>query len=124
VRCWGDNGWGQLGDLTLGPLPSGTNFAGYTDVTALWAQGYHTCVRRSGGEIRCAGRNSDGDFGLGNDVYDYPSPVLAFPGAATVAPGDMHVCSLTAGVVRCTGRNYQGSVGNGRDSRVPARVLR
>ncbi len=64
VRCWGHNGWGQLGDGTFGhrgPFSVGdvirtTTVQGLTGVARVAAGAYHTCALGFDGTVRCWGQ--------------------------------------------------------------------
>jgi len=71
VRCWGANGFGQLGygrNDNLGdneiPLAADVDFNG-ASVRQLVAGGEHTCaLLASSGAVRCWGRNQKGQLGI------------------------------------------------------------
>jgi alpha-tubulin suppressor-like RCC1 family protein len=64
VRCWGENGSGQLGDLTtIDRLTPVTLSIG--SVTQIAAGSGHTCVVIVGGDVACWGANSFGQIGNG-----------------------------------------------------------
>ncbi|MBI3786012.1 MAG: hypothetical protein HY270_21690 [Deltaproteobacteria bacterium] len=117
VKCWGNNGFGQLGDGTTTQrlTPVGVNGL-TTGVTALDASSGHTCAVTSAGGVKCWGDNSFGRLCDGTttqrltpvDVYGLPSAVTA------VAGGTEHTCALTlAGGVECWGLNNVGRLGDG-----------
>ena len=118
VRCWGWNGYGQLGDnsinatnsgspATVANLPSGT--------TALASGGYHTCAIVSGG-VQCWGRNPDGELGNGSIADSHVPVAVASPldsGVSAIAAGLYHTCAvISTGSVRCWGWNSNGQLGN------------
>ena len=60
VKCWGDNGHGQLGSGTTTNSPTPRTVTGITDATAISAGGAHTCALLAGGTVRCWGYSSRG----------------------------------------------------------------
>lgn len=117
VDCWGHNGGGQLGngttDDSLVPVP--VQQLGGTAL-AIDAGRLHTCAVMASGEVKCWGRNDDGQ--LGNFLTTrslYPDRMEALSGAAlSVAAGDIQTCVLMAtGTIRCAGRNAEGELGTG-----------
>ena len=66
LRCWGYNGWGQLGDGTdvnrLRPVAVSGLRRG---VTAVAAGARHTCARTATGNVRCWGYNLYSQLGDG-----------------------------------------------------------
>jgi len=128
VRCWGDNGSGQLGNDDLGvdteaPVPV-LNLAGggpLTGVTQISAGFGHTCARLGNGQARCWGDNSNGQLG-DDSLVTRPLPVVVLNAAGTapltgivaITTGQGHTCArLIANQARCWGDNLSGQLGIG-----------
>jgi len=131
--CWGDNGFGQLGDGTttsqsspvLVQAPPGVSFAAVT------AGRLHTCGVTPAGTAYCWGSNSVGQLGDGT-MIDRSSPVPVPPPTgvsfAAVTAGYSHTCGLAtvAGAAPyCWGGNGSGQLGDGTktDQSSPVLVL-
>ena len=73
VRCWGDNGDGEVGDNTIvsRELPTVTrnpvDTAPLKNATNLGPGDSHTCTVLANGQVRCWGDNDNGQLG-NNDV--------------------------------------------------------
>jgi alpha-tubulin suppressor-like RCC1 family protein len=129
VRCWGLNNQGQLGYGSSGTdAKIGDNEAPYTVgdvnlggalVSDVVTGGEHTCVLLRDGNVRCWGRNDEGQLGYGrnDDIGDNEIPLatnLNFNGATVrqLAAGNNHTCALLSnGSVRCWGYNGFGQLG-------------
>lgn len=77
VWCWGNNGFGQLGDGTSGStmnrtLPFEVGTVGVS--VSVSAGGGHTCAVTKGGSVWCWGANANGQVGDATTVKR-PSPV-------------------------------------------------
>ena len=120
VKCWGNNGYGQLGDTTTNDRASPVDVVGLSSgVTAVAAGWYHTCVLTTAGSVKCWGNNWYSQLGDGTsvqrtapvDVNGLTSSVIA------VAAGGFHTCArTTTGGARCWGGNWQGQLGDGTNS--------
>ena len=120
VRCWGSNAYGQLGNGTTTPsttpvaVLATAGGAPLTGVTSLTAGNYHTCARLSDGSVRCWGRNTSGQLGIGStSSRSLPTTVKSLSGATLVAGGASHTCArLSTGRLKCWGANTYGQLGD------------
>ncbi len=118
--CWGENGFGELGDGTTidRSLPVPVALPASTPLVSLHAAGAHTCGRTAAGAVYCWGYNVHGQLGNGSTVnsstpvaVSMPSGVASF---ASVMGGAEHTCGLTAvGEAYCWGNNSLGQLGDG-----------
>jgi alpha-tubulin suppressor-like RCC1 family protein len=130
VRCWGSNGYGELGDGTRVGRTTPTPADVIVDAMAVAVGGLHTCALLRSGGVRCWGLNrygqiGDGTSGLDADVLSPPATDVV-AGAVAVSLGDLHTCALLAtGRVRCWGAGATGALGNGNttDQPLPVDVL-
>lgn len=135
VKCWGDNGFGQLGYgnlTTIGDdeLPSSVgpislSAAPGVGATAIAAGGGHTCALLTSGSLICWGQSNNGELGYGNTqtIGDNEPPSSAGPVDVTRAPGvgvdhlvagRFETCALLSDrTVKCWGLNTFGELGYG-----------
>ena len=118
VRCWGDNGYGQLGNGAAGTVfTAPVTVTGVSNVLAISSGGSdRTCVLLAGGSLKCWGRNG-GALGNGT-VTAYSStavPVTGITTATMVSVGGDHSCAAngTSGDAWCRGTNGNGELGDG-----------
>ena len=121
VQCWGNNGYGQLGNNSFtnsltpvavsGPAGVGT----LTGVVAITAANTHACALSTGGGVQCWGRNNLGQLG-NNSITNSSTPVAVSglaSGVAAITTGFFYTCALTTGgAVQCWGSNRYGQLGN------------
>ncbi len=132
VKCWGANGYGQLGlgdHDARGDAPNemGANLPtvdlGTFEVDRVFTAGSSSCALSSSGKLKCWGRNHRGQLGLG-DIVDRGAepthmgqalPELDLGGTvADLAMGATHSCALMdSGAVKCWGANEHGQLGLG-----------
>ncbi|AUN98452.1 hypothetical protein C0V70_10115 [Bacteriovorax stolpii] len=117
VRCWGDNGSGELGygDNVIRLSPGGNiNLGGVaTQISIAYSS---SCALLNTGSMRCWGNNNWGQLGYG-DATSRPSPGGDVPlgvSATQISVGAGYACAVTnTGTIRCWGNNYHGQLGNG-----------
>lgn len=128
--CWGDNGYGQIGDGTFcNPLNGLVNCSravptpvlGLTDAVDITAGGSYNCAIRATSQAVCWGGNSFGQLGDGtrsdaetqNERY-VPTPVLGLDDAISISAGHHHACAIRgSSKPLCWGSNSGGQLGDG-----------
>ena len=130
VKCWGNDGSGQLGDGLIGPnRPTPADVIGLTSgVAAISAGGIHTCALTISGGVKCWGHDGNGQLGDGTKDPARPTPanvVGLTSGVAAISAGGSFTCALTtSGGVKCWGSNGDGQLGDDELSRpTPADVI-
>ena len=133
LKCWGGNSEGQLGqgDRSSRGVASGEmaslssiNFGSGLTAEQVSAGGEHTCAILSNAQLKCWGRNNEGQLGLDDrfDRGDNPHEMLSVPGvdlgeglrAKRVSTGRYHTCALLSNdKLKCWGKNSDGQLGQG-----------
>jgi hypothetical protein len=84
IKCWGDNGSGQLGDGTTTTHLTPVDVSGLGSRVAVIAVGAnHTCAVTAGGGVKCWGDNDAGQLGI-NRLW-IPVDVVGFGGGQVSA---------------------------------------
>jgi hypothetical protein len=135
VKCWGSNGFGQLGQGNtttrgdnageMGDALVAVDFGAVHTAVSLAAGDNHTCARLENDAVKCWGRNDLGQLGLGNTTNrgdnggemgdSLPAVSLGMGRTAVeLIAGQYHTCArLDDGGVKCWGRNDFGQLGLG-----------
>jgi alpha-tubulin suppressor-like RCC1 family protein len=123
LRCWGHNNAGQLGDGTTDPhtnaiqVSNRTNTGPLTGVADVALGGDSSCALLRNGEVRCWGKNDDGQLGNGTRITSYLPVVVQkagggrLTGVIALASGDRHVCAVLGNHrILCWGDNVYGQL--------------
>ncbi len=75
AKCWGHNGYGQLGDGTKTDRNAPTDVVDLKDAVELAAGDHHTCARLADHTVKCWGKNVFGQIGDGT-LEDQTKPTF------------------------------------------------
>lgn len=120
LKCWGENGVGQVGNTTgqrslkATAVMSEDGFSAVSGAISVSAGWDSSCLVVSGGVGKCFGANMNGLLGNGltgsSGTLGVPLNIINVTNFTDVVAGYMHSCGLTSiGGVYCW-----GTVGNGR----------
>jgi alpha-tubulin suppressor-like RCC1 family protein len=120
VKCWGDNGAGQLGDGTHTERYNPVDVSGLTSgASSISAGVFHTCALLNSGGVKCWGWNGYGQIGT-NAPQTQEGPVNVEglgSQVSSVVSGGYHSCALlNSGGVKCWGYNNYGQLGDGTNT--------
>lgn len=129
VKCWGDNGFGQLGNGTTvnqsSPVDvrtSATNARPLSGVAAISLGHGHVCALTTAGGVRCWGDNQAGQLGDGSTklsgapvvVRSTPTKRAPLAKVASISVGAFFSCArMPNGLAKCWGDNSSGALGDG-----------
>jgi hypothetical protein len=135
VKCWGNNGNGQLGqgDIVdrgdepdeMGDVLVPVDLGVGRTALAITARDLHTCALLDDGAVKCWGDNFFGQLGQGDTTRRgdnagemgaslAPVDLGAERTATAITAGRSHTCALLDdGAVKCWGFNLQGQLGQG-----------
>ncbi len=131
VKCWGQNGRGQLGidnntrmgdntgEMALLPV---VNLGTGRTATAITSGGYHNCAILDNASVKCWGYNNKGQLGIdnntnmGDDSGEMALLTVVNLGtgrtATAISAGEYHTCALLDNAsVKCWGKNDFGQLG-------------
>lgn len=99
VKCWGDNGSGELGDGTTLQRWAPVDVTGLASGVVAIATGHeHACALLSAGTLECWGKGYSGQLGNGATTSSStPVTVTGLTGVTAVAAGDNFTCAVVAG---------------------------
>ncbi|MFV8750681.1 hypothetical protein ACNOYE_09015 [Nannocystaceae bacterium ST9] len=134
VRCWGNNGAGQLGYGNVDNIGDNEPASAPGDVVlgenalAIDVGGGHACALLESGVVRCWGAGGGAELGYGNtnnvgdDEFPFSvSPIVVNAEIVDIHAGGRHTCArVGAGNVRCWGTNDYGQLGYGNTTQLSA----
>ena len=136
VYCWGDNGYGQVGDNRASgwestvPVPistDGSGLLGGKTIKQISAGNFYTCAIASDNTVYCWGDNNIGQLG-DNKVSSYESPIpvpISADGSGLldgktvkqISAGQYHTCAIASdNTAYCWGDNGSGQLGDDQAS--------
>ena len=124
--CWGNNGYGELGNGTVPPntaiIP--TLVAGGITFNAVAAGRFHTCGLSTLGDAYCWGWNILGQIGTGTTAdATVPTAVIGGLKFSALAVGQYHSCGLTpTGAAYCWGQSDDGNTAITTPTAVPGGI--
>ncbi len=127
ASCWGNNGFGALGDGTNVDRYQPVSVSGLSSgVTALSLGSTHSCALANGG-VMCWGYNNRGQLGNATTADSWtPVQVQGLSsGVSSIASTSSTNCAiLSSGAVQCWGDNTSGQLGDGSKTNrsVPVQV--
>ncbi|MEY4615249.1 MAG: hypothetical protein RJB66_209 [Pseudomonadota bacterium] len=115
LKCWGDNGWGQLGDGTTTNKTAPITIDSGTSYNQISAGSSHTCGITTGGALKCWGDNGGGQLGDGTTTNKTnPTTIDSGTSYNQISAGGSHTCGITTGgALKCWGRNVENQLGDG-----------
>lgn len=112
-KCWGNNGYGALGDGTKTSTRAPVDASTLPGVVSIATGYYQTCGLTAAGGVKCVGNGSV----TATDVAGLTSGVVA------LSSGQAFNCAVTsAGAAKCWGLNTDGQLGNNTKQTSPTPV--
>ena len=116
AKCWGHNGYGQLGNNSTKKSSTPVAVAGLSSGVASISAGHnHTCAITTAGAAKCWGYNHYGQLGNNSkNISSIPVTVTGLSsGVASISAGSNRSCVITTtGAAKCWGYNVYGTLGN------------
>jgi alpha-tubulin suppressor-like RCC1 family protein len=111
LYCWGDNGFGQVGDGSTQQRVAPVRVGHANNWTHVSTGFLHTCAIRAG-RLYCWGTNTEGQLGIGNFTQQQtPARVGLDSDWTDISVGRRHTCGIRAQQVWCWGWNQHGQLG-------------
>ena len=113
-RCWGTNGYGQLGDGTTQTASRPQAATQLEQVAQISAGEGFTCAVNTAGEAYRWGYNRNGQLGIASNVDQLEPQRLDLPPMQMIRGGNAYACGLDrSGGVHCWGYGSEGALGQG-----------
>lgn len=136
LKCWGNNNNSKIGIggvtnqlAPVSPHTSSSNSNGLSGVIQVVSGGEHTCALMRVGTVKCWGKDTDGQIGIGTnvggttpvpvekpvDVHQAANNTAPLEGVVQLSAGSEHTCALLdSGALTCWGKNDSfGRLGSG-----------
>jgi len=116
VQCWGENGFGQVGNGSLTDRPYPTDVTSLSSgVKSISTGESHTCALLESGSAKCWGDNTNGQIGDGTTARRWtPADVSGISSASSISTEGGRVnCAVVSGKAMCWGNNTSGQFGIG-----------
>jgi len=117
VSCWGDDGFGQLGDGDADPIDSAVPVPvmGLPPGVEQLSLGQDHACAVAAGEVYCWGGGVYGQLGQGNEMNaDMALLVPGLSGVVQVEAGRFYTCAIDGmGGLTCWGQSSHGQLGDG-----------
>jgi alpha-tubulin suppressor-like RCC1 family protein len=131
VKCWGHNGFSQLGDGTTTNRYAPVDSAFSSGTTGIASGAGHTCVLTDTGGVKCWGATSAGQVGDGRPLEPYGAystvavdVVGLSSGVSALSAGAAHSCAITSGGgLKCWGAGGQLGDASQNPSSTPVGVI-
>ena len=121
VLCWGEGGYGELGNGTIVNSPAPVKVKSLEDPEQVSVGDEHTCALKKNGKVSCWGSHHWGHLGDGvnsTTLKDVPVAVIGLYGQGElndikqISVGAEHTCAVsTEGNVFCWGKGHKGQLG-------------
>ena len=114
VKCWGDNGSGQIGNGSVSSvIMTPTLVENLAGVTKIGLGEEYVCALLFDGTVKCWGENYSGTLGDGSfSDSSLAENVLGLSSVVDLAVGGGHSCALLQdGTVKCWGNNSSEQLG-------------
>lgn len=127
VWCWGNNGFGQLGNASTSPSSAPISVALPLPAKSIASGEQHVVVLMPNGTLYAWGRNDLGQLGIGNfqSIRNTPALVQAQRDFKEIACGGNHTLAIKAdGSLWSWGHNNGGQLGQivGNNQNLPVRI--
>jgi len=119
LKCWGNNGQGQLGISNIGQTYVPQLSLATTNFKYVSAANNSTCAIATDGSPYCMGENSFGQLGLGSTSNPVTTPAqpLSLSNIEVISLSARHGCAIDSNnKLFCWGKNEIGRIGNGENT--------
>jgi alpha-tubulin suppressor-like RCC1 family protein len=119
VYCWGEGGYGNLGQGSEADSDTALVVPGVTGIVQIAAGNNYVCALDGAGDMWCWGYSLDGHLGDGGEPFtglgevSSPIPFMVESGITNVVASNSMTCIETAAGWSCLGFRASGQLGDG-----------